>query len=175
MGSHVSLLFFIQSLSLARFFLFRHITRGTEPGPSYHEKKSPPPLAVAFCVRTAAGSPVNNRFRCSPEMRVLDFLCLPQRGYPVPGRHGSWMWMGGDVASVSHTDVACTLLSGSYDTPYISVPLFPPPHCLGSIQIDPPLSHTKSSLETGCQFVWHFRKWQWVQGHFTQPSIFSGS
>lgn len=78
-------LFFIHPLS--RFFVFRHITRGTEPGPSYHEK--PPPLAVVFCVRTAAGSPVNNRFRCSPEMHVLDFLCLPQRGYPAPGRHGS--------------------------------------------------------------------------------------
>jgi len=167
-GSHVSLF-----LSLSRF-LFRHITRGTEPGPSYHEK--PPLAAVAFCVRTAAGSPVNNRFSVLARDACPRFSLPAATGLPRPWPPWiSWMGVTWQV-SVTRTSRA-TLLSLAA-TPYstFSVPPLSSSPLLWLNSNRPPSvpPPTKSSLETGCHFVWHFRKWQWVQGHFTSLPSFSG-
>ena len=73
--------FFSFILSLASLY-FTTLPKGLSPVLLITRS---PPLAIAFCVRMAAGSPMNNHFRCLPKMHVLDFLCLPQQGYPAKG------------------------------------------------------------------------------------------
>lgn len=60
-----------------------------------------------------------------------------------------------------------TALTGSYPI-HLCAPLSSSPLPWLNSNSPPPGPYTKSSLETGCQFVWHFRKWRWVQGHFTK-------
>jgi hypothetical protein len=71
-------------------------------------------------------------------MCVLDCLCLPQQGHPVPGLTA--LGGGGDVASCKRRShgrrVHRQLAASSFTLNYISAPLFPPRR-IGSIQIDP--------------------------------------
>jgi hypothetical protein len=98
--------------SPSRFFLFRHITRVR----SFLSREAPP-FAVAFCVRTAAGSPGFGHGG-GPEMCVLDCLGLPQQDHPAPGRHGTMgvTWQ----ASVTRTTCAVSSLYSIHPLPLFS-------------------------------------------------------